>query len=298
MNYLLLAVSLVAGLTYNITRKNCMENHLKTQRDTYFFNAVSGLVTSCVLAVMMVIRGEFSALPSFFTVWLGAVFGIVTVLGAILNMKAYGMGPLSYSTVLVSCSMILPALFGVTRGEQLSWVHYVGIVMMLVCMVLSVSRDKNQKKANLPWFFCCLAAFACVGSVGILQQIHQTSDSKGELDCFLLIAFLISSAYAFVCYLVSGRNKTAPKPSYSPKKSLLWLCVVTGLGVAAANIINLYLSGVMPSAVFFPVVNGGGLILSALAGIVLFHETFSAKKWVGLGIGTGAILLLCLEKIL
>ncbi len=298
MNYLLLVISLAAALAYNASRKVCMEKYILNQRDLHLFNALTGTVTVAVLAVLMLIRGEFRALPSLYTVLLGAVFGLITVVSAVLNMKAYAMGPMSYTIVFISCSMVLPALYGTTRGEHLSWVHYVGIVMVLICMVLSVSRDKERKKANVAWFVCCMVTFLLVGAIGIIQQIHQTSDAKSELDFFLLIAFAVYVVYSVVSYLLCAGRESAEKPDYSPKKPLFAMFIVTGLGVAAVNVINMYLSGVMPSAVFFPVINGGGLITSALFGILVFRETFSAKKWVGLGVGTGAILLLCFEQFL
>ena len=297
-HYILLAISLFAGLAYGLCRKYGMEKYIFCPRDTYLFNVISGTVTTVLIAVMMAIRGEFSQMPSFYTVLLGTVFGIVTVLSAIVNMKALGIGPMSYTSVICSCSMIIPSLFGLFRGESLSLIQDIGIVMMLLCMILSVGGKKDERAANRLWFFLCLLAFFLVGSIGIMQQIHQTSPYKSELDAFLLIAFLISSAYALICFLFCRRQETAKPVRLSSCKPFFFLALLTGAGVAACNVINLYLSGVMPAAVFFPVVNGGGLILSALSGIILFRETFSAKRWTGLAIGTCAILLLCLEKIL
>ncbi len=296
-NYLLLLLSLAAGLTYNVVRNLSMKKHIRTQAENYLFNTVSALFTAAVLFIMTAVQGEMR-LPSLYTLLLGLLFGAVTALTAILNMRAFGMGPMSYTTVIISCSMIIPSLFGLFRGDTLSWAHYVGMAMMLVCMVLSVTRDKDQKKANVAWFLCCLVTFALNGSIGIMQQIHQGSSHKEELNLFLLVAFLFSAVYSFAGFLYYHKcKKEEVAVTVRPGKFLFWMCGITGVCVAAANIINLYLSGVMNSAVFFPVINGGGLILSALAGIVLFGEKFSAKKWIGLGVGTAAILLLCLEKI-
>lgn len=137
------------------------------------------------------------------------------------------------------------------------------------------------------------------------QQLHRDPAAnpsglshKGELNLFLLVAFLFSAVYSFAGFLYyrHGKKEVAAV-SVRPGTILFWMCGVTGVCAAAANIINLYLSGVMKPAVFLPVINGSGLILAALAGILLFGEKFTAKKWVGLGVGISAILLLCLEKV-
>jgi multidrug transporter EmrE-like cation transporter len=75
---------------------------------------------------------------------------------------------------------------------------------------------------------------------------------------------------------------------------LLALFIAGGVGVALNNQINLYLSGVVASAVFFPIVNGGGLILITAASVVLFREKLTARQWLGLALGIVATLLLCI----
>ena len=91
-----------------------------------------------------------------------------------------------------------------------------------------------------------------------------------------------------------NKKKNIPKSiSFSFKSTTFIMAVVSGIFIALANQINLYLSGVMSSAIFFPVVNGGGLILTTIVAIAFFKEKLSKKQWVGLIIGVIAILLLC-----
>ena len=71
------------------------------------------------------------------------------------------------------------------------------------------------------------------------------------------------------------------------------LMIVCGICAAANNKMNLYLSGVMSSAVFFPIVNGGGMILSAITSLFLFKEKFTAEKWIGISLGIVAVVLIC-----
>ena len=78
-----------------------------------------------------------------------------------------------------------------------------------------------------------------------------------------------------------------------PLMTALLLMLITGICVAANNKINLYLSGVMDSAVFFPTVNGGGLILATLTALVLFREKPTKKQWLGIAFGTVSVVLLC-----
>ena len=74
---------------------------------------------------------------------------------------------------------------------------------------------------------------------------------------------------------------------------LLAIMLASGVCVAANNKYNLYLSGVMDSAVFFPIINGGGLILTTLAAVVMFGERLSKKQWIGIALGIASVIFLC-----
>ena len=74
---------------------------------------------------------------------------------------------------------------------------------------------------------------------------------------------------------------------------MLGIMIACGACGAVNNKFNLYLSGVMDSAVFFPIVNGGGLVLTTLAAVLLFREKLSKKQWIGVLVGIASVVFLC-----
>ena len=125
-----------------------------------------------------------------------------------------------------------------------------------------------------------------------MQKWHQNTRFSGELDGFLFIAFVISTVYSLIMIVIESK-KTGKTFKQEITPMLVIMMAIAGICVAANNKINLYLSGVMDSAVFFPVVNGGGLVLTSIASWLLFKEKLSLKKWIGIFIGIVAVLLLC-----
>ena len=114
---------------------------------------------------------------------------------------------------------------------------------------------------------------------------------------FLIIAFICSFAFSGVSLLAGRKGEGKQQPLMDKKASLVLLAALFaagGVGVALNNLINLYLSGVVASAVFFPIVNGGGLILITIASVVFFRERLTGRQWTGLGLGIAATLLLCI----
>ena len=123
-----------------------------------------------------------------------------------------------------------------------------------------------------------------------MQRWHQSTEYKNELDEFLVIAFVISVIFSALGMI---SNKTSDADSAKNEKLRrnvwVWLIIgmlVSGACIAANNKLNLYLSGVMDTAIFFPIVNGGGLVLTSLAAFIIFKEKLSLLQWIGLVIGS------------
>ena len=246
--------------------------------------------------------GKLSVSP--FTVLLAVIFGLVTVVQQVANAAALASGPLSYTSVIGSMSTVITAFSGlILFGESISVTQIIGIVLMLFCLILSVKKDTDdEKKAAARWLVLCFITCVATGAIGILQKFHQSSEYKGELTAFLIIAFafsfVFSAANIAVIKLKTLKNDGTGKMVFLKKKPPIALFAVffitAGIGIALNNIINLYLSGTVPSAIFFPIVNGGGLILTTLASVFFFRERLTRIQWLGIALGFIATMLLCL----
>lgn len=100
---------------------------------------------------------------------------------------------------------------------------------------------------------------------------------------------LIMTVLFFVISLV---RKGKEKDNLKIKKPAIIIVMVTGTLNGAVNLINLYLSGHMASIIFFPIVNGGVIILAALAALIVFHERPNKRQAWGMIIGLASVLLL------
>lgn len=70
-------------------------------------------------------------------------------------------------------------------------------------------------------------------------------------------------------------------------------------GMAACSVLGqmgmlFALSRNLPGYVVFPVATGGGLLLVLAVGILFFRERLSAAGYLGVGVGTAALILLAL----
>ncbi|MBQ6419611.1 MAG: EamA family transporter [Clostridia bacterium] len=295
MNIILLIFSIAMNLlSCAFLRNDYCKREIRNPRDLYVFNACSGAVSAVVLLLISLIMGDFCA-PSLYTLVLGIVFGVATALCAVFGMMALETGPLSYTNIISSCSMVIPALSGaVLFSETVSVWQYVGIAFMVVSFSLAVDKKNNEAGTSLKWFLLCMVAFFSNGAIGVMQKIHQNSPHKEELGVFLVIAFTVYVVFS-ICMALGYRKKGLACTVASPEKrrKLIVYAVISGFGVAACNQINMYLTGVMPAIIFFPVFNGTVMLLTTLIGILVWKEKLSKKQWVGIAAGGAAILLLC-----
>lgn len=310
MNHItLLAITMAANLVCCVTLNYITKEFENGSVARHIFNILTSIVAAITL---FTVSGTLTA--SRFTIILAMIFGLTTAIQRVAHLQALEMGPFSYTSVIVSLSMLIPTLSGaVIWGEHIYMIQIVGILLMIGCLILSVDFSGEQKKSSLKWLMFCGLAFLGTGAIGIMQKWHQSTIYKEELNQFLVIAFITSAIFSGCCVIFEKyrtRTQSLPAASHpekaaslhpaadSDKKKLLstapvLLMIFCGICIAINNILNLYLSGAMDSAVFFPIVNGGGLILTTLSALILFREKLSAKRWIGIILGIIAVILLC-----
>ncbi len=291
-----------------VTMASCLGNALlvnyfsksisASSRSRFFYSFASSVVS----ALFLLFYSAFELKFSFYTLYVGVFFGIATAMMAIFMMAAVSIGPLSYTIVIVSSSAVITSLSGLFFGEKITPLKWIGIVLMGICLVLAGLKPKGEEEKgfSLKWlFFSLMAAFSTV-AVGFMQKIHQKSSHSDELPLLLFITFVFSAASSVILYLLARKKEDSVlakcKSSDSRRRIIVItaVCFVTsGIALALNNIINLYLVGVMDSAVFFPIAEGGHLILCTLSGLILFRERLSRNQYIGLICGISATFCLC-----
>ncbi len=287
---LLLAISMASALFATTITKFCTKDFGSSFLTACVYNALS-----CISAVLVLIIWGGGLSISIYTLLLGVVFGLITAIQTTSNLKAISLGPMAFSQLFLSSSMIIPALSGVLFfGESISIWQILGIALTFCAFILAPSQNANDKKASFSWLAFCLIVFFSTGFIGVLQKIHQSSNFKQELNGFLIVAFLTTFLVSNVCLIVLRKDFKPLLKSKSTLK-LVFFGLLFGVFVAVNNKLNLFLSGVLDSALFFPLINGGGLVLTTLFSIIIFKEKLTLKRWIGVLVGLVAVILLCLN---
>ena len=289
MEISLLLLTILLMLLINIFRNAFGQRGLQNKSDALMFNILISLFS----LVVVLIFGKGFNLPSVYTQLLGILFGIATGLGMLFTTWAMACGPMSYTILIVSCAMLLPTFSGALFwNEPISLSQYAGVVLLILSLFCGMN-PKHDKRITFKWALNSAGAFLCSGLVGVMQKIHQSSVHKDELSPFLFIAFAVSALFMFglCCYyrLKEGLRITIFRRENRGRVWLLSLGI--GICTGATNCLNLYLSGVLPSVLFFPVTNGSVIVLSALAAKLFFNEKMERNQIVGVVSGALGVAL-------
>lgn len=292
--YFLISLSVVSS-----TARSLFSKGLGTANSGKYGLARSNvLIFSAALAVI-VIHGAVTGVgtPSFFTCAAGVLFAFFVATAQILYMRALELGAASVTAFIYSSGFLLPTAAGVVHWhEALTVTKTVGTLLLLLALFLmawnpeEMSAKKNadaKRGTSRVWRLCAFGAMFCSGMLGLLQKVHQTSPHKPELSAFLLVAMVCAATFSAVLMCAAKKNS---KTAYDAKTSAVAL--TCGAFYGAVNIINLALAGMIPATIQFPLINGGGIILTALMGKIIFREKVSIRKWIGIAIGIVAIVVI------
>lgn len=285
---ILLAVSLAFSVATNVSKKLYNRAAPSNKQSIWFFNTMMSL--ACLIFIVIFSIDPTAADPfaklidfSWASVGLGVLFGALVLVQTYTYMWALDIGPFSYTSVIVSLSTLIAALSGLFYGESIDGFQIFGMGIMVLCVIFSTDRTKSDKKSSLKWLVIALISCVTNGGVGAMQKVHQSSPYKAQNTVFLVAAFIFMTACACAMWLVE--RKKAGEGVFRPTKKQTFYACLSGAVLAVPHVANLFLAGAMPSAVFFPIINTGSLILTLVAATVLFREKLSKLQWVGIVLG-------------
>lgn len=288
MNAVLIVVSVFFSLIRGVFASKFSNSNIKDNVNLFLFNAISALFSVLILFVVDLVIGMDIFTVSLYSIILAIIFGLITFCSQAFYLKALENGAMSLSTMFLSCGMLIPTIFGMIYSQEKATVlKIIGITIMVVALIINSGLTQN-KKANLKWFVFAIFTFVFAGLVGVVQKIHQTSAYKSELSIFLIIAFLFYAVLSFVVFLILKRKK-----EYHKFNGQIFLySIVIGVALGFVNELNLYLAGVVDSSIFYPIVNGGLIVLVFLYDAIIKKQKFDITKYIAVGLAVGSIVLL------
>lgn len=292
--YVLLAVSILLAVCKSSLYNAYAKQSEPTLGGIFGFNAVSYGVAA-LIALCLFLTGARTVSTA--TVLCSLGYAVIVFSLQTLSVSAMKVGAMSLTSICVMYGMILPALAGpIFWHEPFGVRQAFGIVLMMLSLwLLKGERSDERQRISGRWIALAALCFVFSGMAGVMEKIHQSTDGRQEKAGFVLIACVFMFLFSVCLRLFFGRIRTECATAAMPKRGIV-IGALSGLIIGAYSIVNLTLAGGLDSIVYYPVANGGALLLTVLVSSVVFRETFGKTRIAGVVIGLGGMILLSIPN--
>lgn len=245
----------------------------------------SQIIGGVVLLLVLLLSGTSPTLP---TVGWGLLAGLFGSSALVLFYQSMVLGQVSLVTPIVSCSVLVPLLVGLVRGEPLGWRGLLGIVLVLAGIVLVSLRPGARRQAASAEGRSLLYAFGAALSFGLSFVLVDQGAAGSSMPLWVTLSARTGglTLLLVVQLLHTGR---LPVPDQQTLRQLGTIGLVDTTGTALFTVATLApsLGVVTVLASLYPVVT---IVLSRL----FLAERLSTLQYSGVGLTLAGITLLAL----
>ena len=240
-------------------------------------------------------------------------FAVSFACATVFSVLAILYGPLAKTSLIISCSLLIPCLYGIfvqgiyikvirdgsatlsdALADALSPTLIIGLLLLVATLFLVNYKKKNEntekKKITLKWLVFALLAFLGNGMCSTVQAAKQDFYGNEGNNSFMIVALAIVAVILLLVSLIFKSERKNIKETVSKGWMLALLCgVANGLTNFFVMLLN---ENKIPASVIFPVVSGGGLLMIFLWSVLVKKEKFNIPQYIGYALGVVSLVLL------
>lgn len=243
-------------------------------------NYVIGFVQTLLFLIATGFRPQFSLYSLALASLIGVLGAVYTMIG--LNILKSGKVAV-YAMFLMSGGMLLPFLYGVVfSNESISLLRVGGLLVILLAIVIT---NFDKVKPSRKQIFFSILVFFLNGLLVTVSNIHQktSGDFVVPTASFIMMANAMKCILAFLISRVimlrekfkaphtdpeQAKAPALPKIALTPFLLLLATAIVDG----TAFFCQVEGAASIPATVLYPICSGGGIIMTALVGLIALKE--------------------------
>ena len=246
---------------------------------------LSNYIVCALLSLCFGLRGGLTAGEGTgFAAGLGVLSGVM-YLGsfALLKMNIRKNGVV-LSAVFMKLGVLVPTLMAVTvYHERPGLTRVIGFAAAVLAILL-INTDSSGAEGGKDRKAALLVVLLLAGGfTDSLSNIFEKNGAASAKDLYLLVTFLSAALIS----LIEAAVKRTPFTRAD---------VICGAMIGIPNYFSsrflLLALGRMSAVAVYPAYNVGAILLVTLAGVLVFREHMSRRKWIGMAVIAASLILL------
>ena len=260
----------------------------------YFaYGAYRYLLSGGMALVLLLFAGGFSGV-SMKALAISAIGAVALGSNLFFGLEALKSGAMVLSSMAGSAGLLLPCVFGIFMfDEPMSLMQLFGILLLIFSGWLLIGYSKKLKGSFTPrTMLLLIGSMLSNGFTMVAQKMFSKYLPDVSVSVFSFLAFGLVGVGMCVG-LVPQLTKKEKREEIKKLPKALWfygaglstiLLIINQLATIAAKVI--------PSAIMFPINDGGATIITALTGAVVFKEKLTARSVAGLALGIASLIVI------
>lgn len=274
---------IIMGITMqNVVRKKY--NEKTNDSGKYSFCAITALFALFFFAVC---QSGFTTFPVSMA-WYSFSFGISFAATNVFSILALLSGPMSLTALVLSCSLIIPTLYGILfLQEPVTSFFYIGLVLLLFSLALINCKTEEGSRLSVKWLIYSFFMFFGNGMCSTIQKAQQLAFDGAFKNEFMILALLIAFGVMLAAVFIKERGeiRTSLKEGWT-------LAAACGIMNGIVNLLVMVLSVRMSVSLLFPLVSAGGIGFTFLISRFFYREKLTKQQYIGFAAGMVSVLFL------
>ena len=290
-DYIFLIIILLLRVPQNFSSKKT--SGLVTNSQSYFlYGTYSYTLAGLIAFVMLLFDGMSGFILS--AVGISALGAVSLAVSLFCSIEALKSGVMVLAAMAGSAGLLLPCIAGIFMfNEPMKPMQFIGIALLIFSGWLLIGYSKEQTGSFTPrTLLLLIGSMLSNGSVMLAQKMFSKYLPDTSVSIFSFLTFGLIGIGMFIGLVPSllsqsGRAKIAavPKPVflYGTISSIILLAINQLATLAGRNV---------PSAIMFPINDGGATIITAITAAIFFKEKLTVRSVCGLILGIGSLIVI------
>lgn len=290
-DYIFLITILILRIPQSFFNKKT--STLVTITPRYFvYCSYSYVLAGLIAFVLMLSEG----LPEFnpYAFGISALGALALALNIYFSLESLKHGVMVLSSLASSAGLLIPCIAGIFMfAEKMKLMQFAGIALLIFSGWLLIGYSKKQTGAfTFKTLLLLIGSMLSNGTVMLSQKMFSKFLPDMSASVFSFYTFSLLGAGMLAGLIINSFSKANRTEIKTVPRKLFLYGTILSVILFAINQLATVAAKNVPSAVMFPINDGGATIISALTGACFFKEKLTKRSAAGILIGITSLIII------